>query len=301
MGPVTAATANQPYEIEEDDDEDEDDEDYKPQSPTEKEDDVDDEGDNGRPEEEADPTKAGSLTPAAQSAVDDAFASLFGHDGTTTNPTTKDRPTDGANTTTTKRRTHTRPSKKENMLREIFGGPSIAARLMATARHSAEGYGKGVKRSAPISDFGEERVEVRETKRFAGRDIEVRRTVVASLAAGVDGGGQVGGKDRAGGEANVSSTTDGGVRRPAPAGIDSLLSQINGPQKISTMTKTGADWDLFKDHAGLEEELKKKALGKDAFLVKKDFLDRVDLRKFEKEKEERERKRSAAAAAAVGR
>lgn len=64
------------------------------------------------------------------------------------------------------------------------------------------------------------------------------------------------------------------------------------------MTKTGADWELFKDHAGLEEELKKNALGKDAFLVKKDFLDRVDHRKFEKEKADRERERAAAAAAA---
>jgi len=35
------------------------------------------------------------------------------------------------------------------------------------------------------------------------------------------------------------------------------------------MTKTGTDWDLFKDHVRLEEEMKKKTLGKDVFLVKK--------------------------------
>jgi len=75
-----------------------------------------------------------------------------------------------------------------------------------------------------------------------------------------------------------------------------LLLQINGLQKIFTMTKIGADWDLLKGHVRLEEELKNKALGKDTFLVKKDLLDRVDLRKFEKEKEERERKRTAATA-----
>ena len=60
------------------------------------------------------------------------------------------------------------------------------------------------------------------------------------------------------------------------------------------MTKTGADWDMLKDHTGPEEELKNKALGKDAFLVKTGFLDRVYLRKFEKEREERESKRTAA-------
>ena len=53
-----------------------------------------------------------------------------------------------------------------------------------------------------------------------------------------------------------------------PTGIDLLLFQINGPKKIPIMTKIGAHWDLFKDHTGLEEELKKKALGKDLFLVK---------------------------------
>jgi len=85
---------------------------------------------------------------------------VFGHNSTTTNLTTKNRPTDGTNTTIKKQRTRKRPPKKENRLREIFGGPSIATRLMVTTRHLAERYGKGVKRSAPISEFGEERVEV---------------------------------------------------------------------------------------------------------------------------------------------
>ena len=91
---------------------------------------------------------------------------------------------------------------------------------MSTARHSAERYGKGVKRSAPISEFGEEQMEVRETKWFAGRHIEVWRTVVVSCTAGVDRGGQVGGKD-GDGRVDMSSVTKGGVRRLAPAGIDS--------------------------------------------------------------------------------
>jgi hypothetical protein len=37
--------------------------------------------------------------------------------------------------------------------------------------------------------------------------------------------------------------------------------------------------------------LEKKAQGKDAFLVKQDFLKRVDQRKFELERDERERER----------
>ena len=81
---------------------------------------------------------------------------------------------------------------------------------------------------------------MRETKQFVGRDIKVQMTVVASHNTSVDGGGHGGGKNGAGGKTNVSSTTNGGIRRPAMAGINLLLLHINGPHKISTMTKTGA-------------------------------------------------------------
>jgi hypothetical protein len=79
------------------------------------------------------------------------------------------------------------------------------------------------------------------------------------------------------------------------SGIDAVLSQIKGPQKFTTIDKTNVDWENFKDKAGLEEELKKKAQSKDAYLVKKDFLNRVDLRRFEQERDERNKKRAAAA------
>ena len=50
------------------------------------------------------------------------------------------------------------------------------------------------------------------------------------------------------------------------------------------MIKTRAEWDLFKGHTRLEEDLKKTALGKDVFMVKKEILILVNLRKFEKGK-----------------
>lgn len=78
----------------------------------------------------------------------------------------------------------------------------------------------------------------------------------------------------------------------AGAGIDSVLQQIAGPSKITTVAKTSADWDVFKTETGLEAELEKKAQGKDAFLVKQDFLTRVDNRKFELERDERDKDRA---------
>ena len=66
-----------------------------------------------------------------------------------------------------------------------------------------------------------------------------------------------------------------------------------GPTKISTVRKTNDDWEQFKESdKQLQDELEKKAQGKDAFLVKQDFLNRVDHRKFELEKEERDRERA---------
>ena len=75
--------------------------------------------------------------------------------------------------------------------------------------------------------------------------------------------------------------------------LDNVLAQLAGPTKISTVRKTNDDWEQFKESdKQLQDELEKKAQGKDAFLVKQDFLNRVDHRKFELEKEERDRERA---------
>ena len=62
---------------------------------------------------------------------------------------------------------------------------------------------------------------------------------------------------------------------------------------MSTVQKTSNDWESFKESdKQLQDELEKNAQGKDAFLVKQDFLNRVDQRKFELEKDERDRERA---------
>lgn len=75
--------------------------------------------------------------------------------------------------------------------------------------------------------------------------------------------------------------------------IDNLLSKLNGPDKMNTVQKTNNDWESWKsEHKGIQDELEEKAQSKDAFLVKQDFLNRVDQRKFELEKEKRDRERA---------
>ncbi|XP_061679845.1 craniofacial development protein 1 isoform X2 [Syngnathoides biaculeatus] len=73
-----------------------------------------------------------------------------------------------------------------------------------------------------------------------------------------------------------------------PAGIPSLLSRIGGKkQKISTLEKSKMDWDAFKYEEGITEELAIHNRGRDGYVERKNFLERVDSRQFEMEKEVR--------------
>mmetsp|Transcript_3019 Transcript_3019/g.8725 ORF Transcript_3019/g.8725 Transcript_3019/m.8725 type:complete len:262 (+) Transcript_3019:41-826(+) len=200
-----------------------------------------------------------------QRAVDEAFESLFG----------KPPPAaDGASSAKKGKKKGAKSKKamkkKKNLLSSMFGS-SAAGKLMSTSGAVTKADSDSRKRDRPLQ--GLEKKVVTETKVFAGKEIEVTRTVVrptGSTAASAAGGGG-----------------------SAPGGIDAVLANLGGPQKLSTVSKTSSDWDTFKDKTGLDDELEEKAKGKDAYLVKKDFLDRVDQRTFEVEKAERDRERAA--------
>jgi hypothetical protein len=92
--------------------------------------------------------------------------------------------------------------------------------------------------------------------------------------------------------ASAVAAQAGSAKQQAMAtGVDSLLNQMNGPNKISTVAKTAADWDQFKEQTGLGEKLEEQADSSTAYLKKQDFLTRVDHRTFELEKKERDRSR----------
>ena len=265
---------------------DEDDEDYVPPDKN-----SDEEEDGAGACQSEEDTSLG-LSAGQRMAVDDAFASLF---GASVPPQVCADNRDGEIEESKEKRMGERKKKrnkkskevakgkralrkKRGILSEIFGA-SAAAKMMHTSATVRD-----KKREGPLVVM-EKRV-VTEKKRFAGQEIEIRRTVVKPTE--VPGGNETLG--------------DGGAKtEPSPIpvigakaqGLDSVLAGLAGPQKITTVAKTSADWDSFKDKTGLEEELEVKAKGKDAFLVKKDFLQRVDKRTFEKEKEERNRNRSA--------
>ncbi|XP_061629437.1 craniofacial development protein 1 isoform X1 [Phyllopteryx taeniolatus] len=73
-----------------------------------------------------------------------------------------------------------------------------------------------------------------------------------------------------------------------PAGMSGLLSRIGGKkQRISTLEKSKMDWDAFKYEEGITEELAIHNRGRDGYVERKNFLERVDHRQFEMEKEVR--------------
>ena len=107
-------------------------------------------------------------------------------------------------------------------------------------------------------------------RHYAGQSIVVQRKVVATTVMAPD--------------TKPQSTKT--------SGLDILLKELDGPSKLTTVAKTSADWDQFKVKEGLDDDLTKQAQGKNAFLKKKDFLDRVDARRFEVEKEVRDSERT---------
>ncbi|XP_029985833.1 craniofacial development protein 1 isoform X2 [Sphaeramia orbicularis] len=70
-----------------------------------------------------------------------------------------------------------------------------------------------------------------------------------------------------------------------PVGVSGVLSHIGGKkQKMSTLEKSKMDWDAFKTEEGISEELAIHNRGRDGYVERKNFLERVDHRQFELEK-----------------
>ncbi|XP_068267424.1 craniofacial development protein 1 [Nyctibius grandis] len=84
--------------------------------------------------------------------------------------------------------------------------------------------------------------------------------------------------------APASLPTVSGVKRPS--GISSLLGKIGSKkQKMSTLEKSKLDWENFKEEEGIVEELAIHNRGKDGYIERKAFLERVDHRQFEIERD----------------
>lgn len=73
-----------------------------------------------------------------------------------------------------------------------------------------------------------------------------------------------------------------------PGGMSSVLNRLGAKkQKMSTLEKSKMDWDCFKTEEGIGDELAIHNRGKEGYVERKNFLERVDQRQFEQEKKVR--------------
>jgi hypothetical protein len=92
-------------------------------------------------------------------------------------------------------------------------------------------------------------------------------------------------------ESQPTQTVPPPVATKGGGGVDDLLEKFV-EKKTTTVAKTSADWEHFKETTGLGEKLEEQAESSTSYLKKQDFLHRVDHRKFELEKQERDRERA---------
>lgn len=71
------------------------------------------------------------------------------------------------------------------------------------------------------------------------------------------------------------------------SGLDGLLQQISKKQKPNILDRSRKDWGTFKEEKGLEDELEAYKKSGDKYLDKVAFLQRADVREYEKERDAR--------------
>ncbi|XP_061769107.1 craniofacial development protein 1 [Nerophis ophidion] len=135
---------------------------------------------------------------------------------------------------------------------------------------------------------GPSKVTITKIFDFAGEEIRLNEEVLAdSKEAKMHLKRQVTEEERTDEDIPASPTQSGGPgpSTKRPAGISSVLNRFGGKkQKLSTLEKSKMDWDAFKSEEGITEELAIHNRGRDGYVERKNFLERVDHRQFEMEK-----------------
>ena len=103
-------------------------------------------------------------------------------------------------------------------------------------------------------------------RKFAGREIEIKSTILSTQGETYEIQKQ---------------------RTQSQKGLEKVLNDIKGPKTVSTVTKSSMDWETYKEEEGLNHELAQRSKDGEGYLGMKDFLNRVDVRRFEKEQEQR--------------
>ncbi|XP_029953153.1 craniofacial development protein 1 [Salarias fasciatus] len=125
---------------------------------------------------------------------------------------------------------------------------------------------------------------------FAGEEVRVNKEVSADSREAKsymkkESSAQEEDKDEDKEQSSSHSQVPPGPSAKRPPGLSGLLGRIGGKKpKMSTLEKSKMDWDAFKSEEGITEELAIHNRGRDGYVERKNFLERVDHRQFELEK-----------------
>ncbi|XP_029687953.1 craniofacial development protein 1 [Takifugu rubripes] len=159
------------------------------------------------------------------------------------------------------------------------GSPSCSTAQEVPSGEKASPLGKEAKATEPA------KVTITKVFDFAGEEIRVKKEVSADSREA-----QMFLKNQgAGQEENPTLSPQQpslpGPSAKRPAGMSGILSHIGGKKsKMSTLEKSKMDWDAFKSEEGITEELAIHNRGREGYVERKNFLERVDHRQFELEK-----------------
>ncbi|XP_068058935.1 craniofacial development protein 1 [Anomalospiza imberbis] len=182
------------------------------------------------------------------------------------------------------RRREEEEKKKEDalwasFLSDVGQKPKAVAATQGTQIKKTEEENSGNKPQEKPKDSG--KVTITKTFDFAGEEIKVTKEVDSNSKEAKSFLKQ---QEKLQSAAPASLPTVSGVKRPS--GMSSLLGKIGAKkQKMSTLEKSKLDWENFKEEEGIVEELAIHNRGKDGYIERKAFLERVDHRQFEIERD----------------
>ncbi|XP_054856906.1 craniofacial development protein 1 [Eublepharis macularius] len=168
-----------------------------------------------------------------------------------------------------------------SFLSDVGQKPGAAATDHATCVQKDKPVGKKTCKPQEMSKEPQKpKVAITEVFDFAGEEVRITKEVdVSSKEAQIFLKKQ---EQKA--ASPVSHPTGSGVKRPG--GLNSLLGKLGTKkQKMSTLEKSKLDWEHFKEEEGIGEELAIHNRGKEGYLDRKAFLERVDHRQFEIERD----------------
>ncbi|KAM6063743.1 craniofacial development protein 1 [Theristicus caerulescens] len=172
-----------------------------------------------------------------------------------------------------------------SFLSDVGQKPKAGATTQVTQAKKAEEENSGKKlqekpkESEKPKDSG--KVTITKVFDFAGEEVRVTKEVDSTSKEAKSFLKQ---QEKWQSAAPASLPTVSGVKRPS--GMSSLLGKIGSKkQKMSTLEKSKLDWENFKEEEGIVEELAIHNRGKDGYIERKAFLERVDHRQFEIERD----------------